>query len=173
VRPHTRPDDISFAIHAINWWAVETYRDRAFVEDSTDSHSLLQIGEAFRTAAYKQWWHLLWLPMRYTTLPEQEHRAVTWSHLVTLWQVIGRLVRGGSPARVYFCDAAFIPEQWAGKASSERRDSLLLSMRRVLRPYFERMPEMQVTTEERELVQTLYGPLYEALKSMKGLPEDV
>jgi hypothetical protein len=104
-------------------------------------------------------------------LPDAERDAVTWSQLVTIWQVIGRLVRGGSPARVFFCDAAFAPAAAAmDPAEVKAGRGLLTNMRSILAPYFDSSGP-PVSDQDRMLVQTLYGPLYQALKQMKGLPE--
>ena len=78
-----------------------------------------------------------------------------------MWQVIGRLVRGGVPARVICVDAAFAPRQAGFEATDTPDTSLLASMRAVLRPYFTDDPA--TTPLDRSLVQALYEPLYQAL----------
>ena len=83
-----------------------------------------------------------------------------------MWQVIGRLLRGGQPARVYFCDAAFAPRT-ARRAEDDtdvddETTSLLHGMQHVLTPYF--APDG--TDRDRHLVQALYAPLHTALTTM-------
>ncbi|MFD8963258.1 hypothetical protein ACFV0W_41625, partial [Streptomyces anulatus] len=82
---------------------------------------------------------------------------VTWDMLVLMWQVIGRLVRGGVPARVVFVDAAFAPNR---AATPERPDtpesSLLHSIVDVLDPYFEGDAK---SAEEQFIARALYEPL--------------
>jgi hypothetical protein len=126
---------------------------------------------AFRRDAFREWRHLIQLPMRYSTLPTHEHRAVTWGHLVTIWQVIGRLIRGGVPASVYFCDAAFAPLAADTERPGQRTTSLLLSMIDLLRPYF--AATNTTPLEERALAHMLYSPLYQALTTMRGVSHDV
>lgn len=165
VRPHPRPDDLGYAIQSINYWAIENY---ARTTESSDSDTTVTaIAEIFRQSAFERWRYLLRLPLVYSTLPSDEHAAVTWSQLVTLWQVIGRLVRGGSPARVFFCDAAFAPHLYQ-EALSRTASSLLVSIILLLDPYFD---DDSVSIEERDriVVQTLYGPFYQALKRMEGI----
>lgn len=160
IRPHPRPDDLNFAIHSINRWAVETIRQQL---EQIPRATLDQQAGNFRHQASKQWRNLLTLPMRYSTLPQAEHIAVTWSQLVSIWQVIGRLVRGGVAAQVFFCDAAFaLPD-----GSEKRQTSLLLSMIDILRPYFNENPSL-----ESVIIQRLYAPLYKALVTMKGIEHD-
>jgi len=110
------------------------------------------------------------MPMRYSTMEDEERDAITWSHLVTIWQVIGRLVRGGSPAHVYFCDAAFAINSAAGDEEGDRAStSLLVGMKRILRPYF--APHSSQPHPESALVQALYGPFYHALKTVGGVTD--
>jgi hypothetical protein len=104
IRPHPRPDDLNYAIQSINRWAVDQFGISAEI-GTQGEQSLLDAATGFRRDAFRRWRYLLRLPMIYSTLPDAERDAVTWSQLVTIWQVIGRLVRGGSPARVFFCDA--------------------------------------------------------------------
>lgn len=95
--------------------------------------------------------------------------AVTWTQMVSIWQVIGRLVRGGSPAHMFFCDGAFF--RMKAEDNPKPVGSLLVEMRRVLSPFFDLSSSK--SEYERLLVKTLYGPLFAALKKMKGIPEDV
>lgn len=167
VRPHPRPDDIGFAIHSIDRWAVE----RLDAPPRTDSAiGFAEAGLAHRAEAFRRWRFLLKLPMRYTTMPKDEREALTWSQMVTLWQVIGRLVRGGSRARVLFCDAAFATR--SAESSEDHDDassSVLVGIRRVLRPYFD--PRSATNPGERLLVDVLYGPFYQAINHMGGIAD--
>lgn len=170
IRPHPRPDDIGFAIQSINRWAVEEYTNIRG-SDTVPAHSLdvLETGKAFREAAFKRWRYLLHLPMIYGTLPPNEREAITWSQLVTIWQVIGRLIRGGSSARVFFCDAAFGPSHQHDNVERDN-SSLLINIRQVLAPYFDRA-NTSLPIQDKILVETLYGPFYQAISRMKGISE--
>jgi hypothetical protein len=172
VRPHPRPDDISYAIQSINQWAVEEHSNIDWFEKEhhlePDESQLSTIGHTFRSAAYRRWRYLLRMPMIYSTLPAPERNAVTWSQLVTIWQVIGRLVRGGSPAQVFFCDAAFDPAAYQSEdAPGAAGVSLLTGMIDVLHPYFDKT-NTTIAPADKVLVDTLYGPFYKALQRMKG-----
>jgi hypothetical protein len=174
VRPHPRPDDISYAIHSINRWAIEHYANLEWLTDNCENGLLTldRVGNTFRDAAYKRWRYLLRLPMIYSTLPHNEREAVTWNQLVSIWQVIGRLIRGGSPARVFFCDAAFARRTaFQDEQSEEPQTSLLVSIKEVLRPYFIPGSNPQIAERDRELVQALYGPFYTAIEQIGGIAE--
>lgn len=172
VRPHPRPDDISHAIQAMNHWAVERVRTGDLVSlAGAGADTLDALGRRFRSAAYVRWRHLLHLPLVFSTLPAAERDALTWSQLVSIWQVIGRLVRGGCDARVYFCDAAFARRTSTGEDEGDTpATSLLVSMRRVLQPFFE-AEARHMPPDTVQLVQILYGPFYDALTRMQGVAD--
>lgn len=162
-RPHPRPDDIALAIHAINDWAVRQLRDpgRTFHTNAhtagTPNHAAL----AFRRQARQEWNRYLTRHMAWSSLTPDEKISFTWDQLVVMWQVIGRLVRGGVPARVICVDAAFAPRQAGFHAIDTPATSLLASMRAVLDPYFTAHPT--TAPLDRSLVHALYEPLYQAL----------
>ncbi|PIM72910.1 hypothetical protein CTU88_03480 [Streptomyces sp. JV178] len=180
VRPHPRPDDLSLAVFAINDWAARFVRDQPGLPQGTFSElvekadGLNDAGGAFRTTARGVWRHLLSRPYIYSVLSDAEKESFAWDQLVTIWQVIGRLVRGGVPARVVFVDAAFAPRLAARHApalSPNRRPrwlndpGLLVRLRDVLAPYFapDVDPGAFPDPADPSLVRLLYRPLYEAL----------
>lgn len=73
-----------------------------------------------------------------------------WTNIPPLNQIIGRMLRGGTDARVYFCDAAFDPRS---------DDSPLLGMYHALRKAFASPAGADVAT-------TLYQPLHDALRKL-------
>lgn len=167
VRPHPRPDDLSYVIQRVNRWATQQIRDRFPVVEDQDRSSLGRAAGAFRSGGHRQWRWLLNLKLAYSNLPVREREALAWTQLVTIWQVIGRLVRGGVPAEVYFCDAAFAPgaARRSETSSDDASLSLLIGLRDVLTPYF--TPDC--TDPDTYLVEALYGCLYEALTQLEGL----
>nr|WP_272921123.1 hypothetical protein [Streptomyces sp. SID4917] len=179
-RPHPRPDDLSLAVFAVNDWVTRFVRDqpdpeaRTFGKLVADAADLDAAGLGFRLAARKEWRRLLSRRYIYSRLSDAEKTSFAWDQLVTIWQVIGRLVRGGVPARVVFVDAAFAPalaEAGAPPAAATRSgrrrndDGLLIKLRDVLAPYFddETAPESFPDPADPALVRTLYHPLYDAL----------
>ncbi len=167
VLPHPVPDDLSYAIHSINRWAIDNYK-------KATGETLKKLGEDFRDAAYRQWLHLLHLSVRLRTLPVEDREAVYWDILVSLWQVTGRLIRGNADAQIFWCDAKF------GINSAKNEDgkgdiaatSVLVGIVNLLRPYFENDP--QIPLRERLIVQSLYRPFYQALArttKLSGLPQ--
>lgn len=167
VRPHPRPNDINYAIHSINHWAVDHHANQPWLQAVASEMTWGAIGTAFRENGFRRWRELISLQLIYSALEQTDRDAVTWGQLVSIWQVIGRLVRGGSPARVIFCDAAFAPNLTDEVDQPSQTPSLLLEMRRILSPYFN-----DSNRPDSVLVQALYGPLYAALKQMQGVPTD-
>lgn len=169
VRPHPRPDDISFAVHSINQWAVDTFKDSKWFESKCKENppSLNKMGEVFRDNAFHHWRELLHLPMIFSTLPSYQREAVTWNQLAAIWQVIGRLVRGGTPARVFFCDASFAYHMICQDQQSKPDHSLLVNIQKILQPYFDETTNIDV--KEKIIANTLYGPFYKAMSNIGGL----
>ncbi|MFD0206383.1 MULTISPECIES: signal recognition particle [Saccharothrix] len=165
-RPHPRPDDIALAVQAINDWAVRQvrgphahFRQLALAAGTPDLAGL-----AFRREARTKWNRFLTRQLSWTSLPLDEKIAFTWDQLVVMWQVIGRLVRGGVAARVVFVDAAFSPREAGLEASDTPDTSLLESMRSILAPYFDK--NSAVPAVDKSLVTALYEPLHRALVDM-------
>lgn len=167
VLPHPIPDDLSYAIHAINRWAIDNYKE-------VEGETLKKSGENFREVAYRQWLYLLHLSVKLRTLPKDDREAMHWDILVGLWQVIGRMIRGNANAQVFWCDAKFAPntaENENGKEDTPAT-SLLVGILSLLRPYFEN--NLQIPLCDRLLVQSLYRPIYQALANttnLSGLPQ--
>ena len=187
-RPHPRPDDLNLAVFAINDWATRFIRDRPGLETGTFSKLVAEAGHldaaglAFRHLARREWRRLLSRRYSYSRLSAAEQTSFAWDQLVTIWQVIGRLVRGGVPAKVIFVDAAFAPAlaeasapslDSTHEASRPRRrradEGLLAKLRDILAPYFDSAadPESFENPADPALVQTLYQPLYDALCGLR------
>ncbi|MFF5719873.1 signal recognition particle [Streptomyces buecherae] len=163
-RPHPRPHDIGLAVQGINNWVTRLVADGGFDELVSSAPDLNAAGRAFRREARIRWRHLLTRKMAWRHLNDEDKVAFTWDRLVVMWQVIGRLVRGGVPARVVFVDSRFAEREAAGRGADTFRTGLLASMVHVLDPYFD--DDGPIPLARRQLVQTLYEPLYLALKNI-------
>lgn len=177
VRPHPRPDDLFLSVFAVNDWAARFIRNHPGLAEGTfaglvgDGADLDGAGSAFRTVARGVWRRLLSRSYMYSRLSDAEKESFAWDQLVTLWQVIGRLVRGGVPARVVFVDAAFAPRLAAagarapagGRPHWQNDPGLLVRLRDVLAPYFAPDPGVCADPADSSLVRLLYRPLYDAL----------
>ncbi len=84
--------------------------------------------------------------MRLRTLPDEDRDAVHWDIIVSLWQAIGRLIRGKANAQVFWCDAKFAPNSAKNEDGKDdtAASSILVGMVNLLRPYFENNPQILV-----------------------------
>ncbi|MGW2339085.1 pPIWI_RE_Z domain-containing protein [Streptomyces sp. NPDC001661] len=182
VRPHPRPDDLSLSIFAVNDWITRFVRDipradrrtgpATFTELVTKATDLDDAGQQLRHEGREEWRRLLSRRYVYSRLADWEKQAFAWDQLVTMWQVIGRLVRGGVPARVVFVDAAFAPA--LARALSPRAqtgavpaaDGLLQALGSILTPYF--TDSGAVDPADAQLARLLYQPFHNALRTLEN-----
>lgn len=184
VRPHPVPDDLALAVYSVNDWAARFIRNQrrdddregpaTFGELVTRAGGLDRAALDFRHEARQEWRRLLTRRYMVSRLPAWERRVFAWDQLVVLWQVIGRLVRGGVPARVVFVDAAFAPKtaraMRPGAVSPDLPldEGLLRDLLAVLSPYFDEScpPGSFADPADPAVARLLYRPLYEALKTI-------
>ncbi|MFS0695203.1 hypothetical protein [Streptomyces nitrosporeus] len=155
-RPNPHPDDLTLAVHAVNDWIVRATTDGEFDALMRGARTVEEGAEEVRRRARSRWYQVLERPTAWSRLGEERER-VTWDLMVLMWQVIGRLLRGGVPARVVFVDVAFAPNRGANPARPDTPvSSLLHSVLDVLEPYFEGITK---PAEEQFIARALYGPL--------------
>ncbi|MFD5751927.1 hypothetical protein [Streptomyces sp. NPDC127033] len=161
-RPNPHPDDLSLAVHAVNDWIVRSGEDGRFDNWVRGGSSLEAGAQAVRREARECWYRVLQRSMAWSRLDKDKDRPqVTWDILVLMWQVIGRLVRGGVPARVVFVDAAFAPNRASYPPTADTaKSSLLHSILTVLDPYFH---DGATPADEEFIVRALYQPLWSML----------
>ncbi|WP_409494248.1 hypothetical protein [Amycolatopsis sp. cmx-11-12] len=160
-RPNPRPDDLGLAVHTVNDWLVRYADSPEFAQRMRAAADIEEGALAIRKEARRHWYRALVRSLGWSNLGK-DRDTVTWDLLVLIWQVIGRLVRGGVHARVVFVDAAFAPETAAGKPAAETREtSLLHNIHAVLTPYLH--PGSTESAHDRYIVNALYRPLWAAL----------
>jgi hypothetical protein len=80
-------------------------------------------------------------------LSDEERLDLAWYLFVPIWQMAGRLVRGGMPARLLYIDSSF--------ASGTDASTLFQSWHQLFEPY-----------KDHWLYQELYGPFLSSLESL-------
>ncbi|CRK59382.1 hypothetical protein [Alloactinosynnema sp. L-07] len=184
-RPHPVPTDVGLSVLAVNDWESRFTRGlwqpdgdgpASLTELVAAQDSLDAAAQEFRTLARSRWGRLLTRRYAYSSLSPEEMRSFAWDQLVVLWQVIGRLVRGGVAARVVFVDAQFARMLAAAQAPKAQRSttridhvrtSLLYGIQEALRPYFVPRPDDEVIpAADARLAELLYEPVYRALGAM-------
>ncbi|NLI93034.1 MAG: hypothetical protein GX434_12840 [Peptococcaceae bacterium] len=175
VRPMPVPNDMNNYTQYINCWAMRKYQDGEWLSKKCSEAKMGQIGTQFRSDANTCWQFRVKNEHKNRSLhnwPLEEKRELFWTQLVLIWQIIGRLIRGGCKARVHFCDAAFHLETTSSGIKVSEASSMLLGMKQVLELYFKPETEVgydSISEEDRRLAQALYKPLYEMLKKMKEI----
>ncbi|MFE3018930.1 hypothetical protein [Streptomyces sp. NPDC059256] len=160
-RPNPHPEDLSLAVHAVNDWIVRAVTGGDFDTWAQTQATVEDCADEFRRLARSYWYKVLNRSMAWSRLDKEARAQVTWDMLVLVWQVIGRLVRGGVPARVVFVDAAFAPNRGAVPPRTDTPESSLLhSMLAVLDPYFEGATN---DAEDQFIARALYGPFWRML----------
>ncbi|ONI89321.1 hypothetical protein ALI144C_05095 [Actinosynnema sp. ALI-1.44] len=166
-RPNPRPDDLMLAVHTVNDWILRFVAEpTGFAEVLRNATSLAEGAAEVRALGRKEWYKALARPLAWSRLGTRLD-PVTWDLLVLIWQVIGRLVRGGVPAKVVFVDAAFVPMHAEKQTAKETREtSLLVNIHHVLDQYLR--PGSTHCADERFIVKALYQPLWAALGACLG-----
>lgn len=168
IRPMPVPNDLKNNIYYINKWAMKYVKNTAWINEMETSVNLASIVREFRKRARRVFETKLWHSEKeyYGSMKDEDRESLCWTQLVVIWQVIGRLVRGGVPARVHFCDGKFAPNSAAGKLDTAKT-SLLVGMREVLQKYFEEASNVKEI--ERQIAYQLYKPLNKALNNIRGV----
>lgn len=161
VRPMPRVDDLSRVTAGLNRWAVDRMVQQRGMNDASQSEALGR----FRRDAIAELFRLLRSSRPYAQLDERDRSELLWTQTVMIWQTIGRLVRGGSPARVFFVDAAFAPgTAGASPVEDKPETSFLHGLRAILTEATE-----GGDTIERTVAAALYQPMIDAFARVGGL----
>lgn len=167
-RPMPVPDDWQTTVQQLNNWALEKSSDSSLYEalqKRGDAFTLANVENEFYQYAVAQMLELNCRAMSFKQLTLDERSILCWTQLVSIWQIIGRLVRGGVPCIVHFMDVKFAPLSVESKVDSEV-SSLLIGI----------IKELQLAIEaegkqpwEKTIARSLYGAFFNALKQTKTL----
>ncbi len=156
VRPYPVPDDLSQHVIGINAWVtrlLDGFENR--LPESFGREASARMGE-LRRRTYAEWMRRLGTgSFGLEGLKEDLYLQLLWDQFVVVWQTIGRLVRGGRAAHIFFVDASFHPRK--GR-------SMLRGWRDMLGTYLKQPSTAPLV--EQELAQALYDPAYRALHEL-------
>jgi hypothetical protein len=159
-RPMPIPDNWQSTVQQLNAWALKHEKDSTLYEEAqsiSGNLTLTQVADIFYQNAVAEMVNLNYTAWAFKQLTQGERSVLCWTQLVSIWQIIGRLVRGGVPAVVHFIDVKFAPNSAIGEQDSEST-SLLVAIIKVLEPCVE---------GEDVLARSLYGAFLNALKQMR------
>ena len=163
-RPMPVPDDWQTTVQQLNHWALTKY-----VEPIDDNANLTKIHHQFYLAAQARMRELNCQGTSFKQLNPAERSVLCWTQLVSIWQIIGRLVRGNVPCLVHFLDSKFAPLSTNGELDNETT-SLLVAILKEL-SNFQTHPDL--SPADRTLMTSLYGDFVRALISTQGLNHHV
>lgn len=166
-RPMPVPDDWQSIVRQLNNWALDNEANTTLYEEARCSGETLtftKVADIFYRDAVNEMLELNCTAMSLQQLTEKERGVLCSTQLVSIWQIIGRLVRGNVPALVYFMDVKFAPNSAKGDIDS-KTTSLLVGIIKVLEPYIEGDDKQPF---EIMLARSLYEDFFNALQQMKG-----
>jgi hypothetical protein len=165
-RPMPIPDDWQNTVVQLNNWALEKPEDFSLYEpilNRGEALTLANIENEFTRYAGAKMLELNCRAMSFKQLNSEERRVLCWTQLVSLWQIVGRLVRGGVPCIVHFVDSKFAPNSVESQLDTET-SSLLVGILKELQNAIENGTQRPY---EITLASSLYGAFFNALKNTK------
>ncbi|MCU6796826.1 hypothetical protein OB236_32345 [Paenibacillus sp. WQ 127069] len=149
IRPYPVPHDMGYLVQMIHAKHVQ------YVEEiHSEQLSYAKALNSLRWKSNKHFHYVYERPDYWKHLSEKEREMVAWYTFVPIWQTIGRLIRNGSPARVFYCDAKFnkVP-------MNEGADQSMLG-------YWKRI--MLNNSDQKEFV-SLYSAFIESIQQIRGV----
>ncbi|WP_052646929.1 hypothetical protein [Paenibacillus terrae] len=135
VRPYPLPNDLNYLVQILHaylpdyLWRVQG--QNLFYDKAVTKLRQMSSGKLENMYLKPDFWSIL---------SPKEREIMGWYTFVPVWQMIGRLLRGGKDARVYFCDAKFnakpagktggysMLEVWAAIMRKNKKDPLFQSL---------------------------------------------
>lgn len=122
IRPYIPGDSITNMIQVING-SVSAYIQKAKQEKGYEFYDVVKYVRTRANAFLEQ---MLLEDPEWSYLDSIERSAMAWYMFVNVWQMIGRLLRGQTDARVFYVDAPFAYEHAKGTGKKETLQSSML-----------------------------------------------
>lgn len=144
IRPYPVPNNLSYFVQILHG-SLPLYFKRVKDEGLKYAQAMRKI----RSLSRRRFELMYQKPDFWSILDEKEKTILSWYTFIPTWQLMGRLLRGGKNARIYYCDAKFIDK---GNAS--------LSM-------LDYWAKLMSENEEDPLFASLYGPFMKSIKNIE------
>ncbi|AZZ95341.1 hypothetical protein EUZ85_02395 [Hahella sp. KA22] len=157
-RPHPRPDDYSSVTGMLNRLSMNViHGDTA---PQKEFESLESASKWFRRQARQSLDDGFALRSAYRLMSNKAREQYSWELLTSLWQTIGRGIRGGVPVYVGFVDERFAPGVYKSPSEVDTEYSSCLKQCETTL--------MKALTEgtEQGIADTLYRPFFDALQGL-------
>jgi len=143
IRPYPVPDDLNYIIQALHA-QLPIILQKIEKQNKKWGTAI----KALRRDSILRLEHMVRKPDFWAILNKEERKALSWFILIPVWQMIGRLVRGGREARVFYVDDKF-------GSSTFKSPSLL-----------EHWQQMLVQNKYNIVLKTLYHPFMSSLPDL-------
>ncbi|CAM4498950.1 hypothetical protein FHS16_005558 [Paenibacillus endophyticus] len=149
IRPYPVPNDISYLIQMIH------AKHNEYIEEIRAENKLFADALKLIRKKSNHYFHYLYeRPDYWAQLSELDRKSIAWYTFVPIWQTIGRMIRNGSPAHVFYCDAKFDkPPKY------ENKDSTMLGYWR----------KIMLENKHRPEFFSLYSPFIESIQTIRGI----
>jgi hypothetical protein len=132
VRPYPVPNDLSYMIQMLHanysLYLNDIERKKLTYKEAV---------KTLRKRSIRLFEYMYKKPDFWSTLNKKEREALSWYIFIPVWQIIGRLIRGGRNARVYYCDGSFhnknsnVPsllEFWENKMNEHKHNPTMVEL---------------------------------------------
>ncbi|MFZ6654735.1 hypothetical protein [Undibacterium sp. TJN19] len=156
-RPHPRPDDLASVIGAINRFAM----DVVLGHTKPEGNDIEEKSEWFRRKAQCALDEGFALRTAYAQMPKLARTQYSWDLITSIWQTIGRGIRGGVPVYVGFVDERFAPGIYKSPAVADTVYSSCLKQ-------CEKTLENAINGDgiDQKIAKTLYQPFRDMLNKL-------
>ena len=159
-RPHPRPDDHSSVIGMLNRLAMSVLQEGGI--SPTTGSSLDSVAKRFVSLAHRALNEGFAMRVAYSVMSDEARTQYSWDLMTSLWQTIGRGIRGGVPIYVGFIDKKFAPGIFG---NPPRRDTVNSSC---LKQCQETLQLAINDGVNKMVAERLYRPFLDALNRLFG-----
>lgn len=106
VRPFPPPYDLTPHVMSLNAWFLDQFSSNGRDVSATYGDTLEAVAK-LRQASFRRWRCRMVTRGYLSSMDEQHYQEFLRDSFVVIWQTIGRMIRGGRPARTIFVDGAF------------------------------------------------------------------
>lgn len=116
-RPMPVPHDWFEVVQGLNSWALQQFEPNQLIHEYS---SLKMQGDYFAREAWIELMKIIGKNLYFSDLTPKERWTLCANQVVSIWQVIGRGVRGNVPITVHWLDKSFAPLSADNKQDDER-----------------------------------------------------
>lgn len=159
-RPHPRPDDHSSIVGTINRLAMNVLQEDSMLQ--VNGRSVDAMAKRFISLAHRALNEGFAMRVAYSVMSDEARAQYAWDLVTSLWQTIGRGIRGGVPIYVGFIDKKFAPGVFD---NPPRRDTANSSC---LKQCQKTLQEAMNDGTDKAVAERLYLPFLDGLSRLFG-----